>query len=272
MGELVATDKQINFITALERVAINPDVDVLKMEKIMDLQERVLDKQSELEYNKAMSACQADMPTIAKDKVNQHTKSKYAQFETIIIHCKPVYTKHGFAVSFGTADAAIENHVRITASVMHSGGHCKEKYVDLPLDISGIGGKTNKTAMHAVGSTFSYGKRYLFGLIFNIAIADEDQDGNLPNDITVQSLIDNMEVVRGAFSSIHAIKEAFYNKEWMVAAEAWHEVTAEERDVIWRAPSKGGVFTTEEIKAFKCNEYVAVRNEFYKSLQADNED
>jgi len=59
----------------------------------------------------------------------------------------------------------------------HSAGHTRKYWVDLPLDQAGIKGTVNKTPMHATGSTFSYGRRYLVVMIFNISVIGEDDDG-----------------------------------------------------------------------------------------------
>lgn len=60
----------------------------------------------------------------------------------------------------------------------HVGGHCKRYEGDFPLYKAGAKGNDNKTAIQATGSTFSYARRYLTYLIFNLTVADEDTDGN----------------------------------------------------------------------------------------------
>lgn len=254
-----------DLILAIERVAINPDVDVMKMEKLLDMKERVIDKNAEAAYSRAMCLCQNEMPTVVRDKVNAQTNSSYAKFETVLQTTKPCYTKHGFALSFGTEQSPVDGHVRVTCDIMHSEGHTKHKFADLPLDNAGIKGSINKTAMHATASTYSYGERYLFCMIFNVTIADTDTDGNLPGAPTVQGLLEHNAAVRDLFKSIATIKAAFEEKEYSVAVEAWSELTDDEKDSLWKAPSKGGMFTTEEISTFKSNEYSAARNEFFEN-------
>ena len=48
------------------------------------------------------------------------------------------------------------------------------------MDISGKGAKGGDvmTKTHAAGSAMTYGMRYLLKLIFNVAIGEEDNDGN----------------------------------------------------------------------------------------------
>ncbi len=50
----------------------------------------------------------------------------------------------------------------------------------MPADGKGAKGGDVMTKTHAVGAAKSYGKRYLLKDIFNIAIGEEDTDGNVP--------------------------------------------------------------------------------------------
>jgi hypothetical protein len=55
--------------------------------------------------------------------------------------------------------------------------------------------------------------------------------------------------------SIDAIKNGIENNELSSANEAWSELTEEEKVGLWRAPSKGGVFTTKEREIMKSTEF-----------------
>lgn len=164
-------------IQVIERAAMNPDVDIDKMERLLQMQERVLNRNAEQEFNQAMARAQTDMRPVVRDASNDQTRSRYARLETIDRQVRPVYTSCGFSLSFGTDDCPIEGHIRIICDASHVGGHSKRYKVDMPLDMTGMKGNQNKTATHAHGSTMSYGRRYLTLLIFNIAMAQEDDDG-----------------------------------------------------------------------------------------------
>jgi hypothetical protein len=168
-----------NVMNAVERIATNPDADIEKLERLLDMQERVMNKQAEQDFFSAMASCQESMPAVIKDKQNNQTNSSYASFENLNKTIKPTYTDHGFSLSFGTDNSPIDGHMRITCDVFHRGGHTKHYFVDMPLDNAGIKGSINKTGVHAIGSTMSYGKRYLATLIFNITIADQDNDAQI---------------------------------------------------------------------------------------------
>jgi ERF superfamily len=162
-------------LAVIERAASNKEIDVEKMERLFALQERMLAKQAEEKFNEAMKSVQAEVPRILRDAVNPATNSKYTRLESLLKIIVPIYTQHGFSLSFGTADCPVANHYRITAKVS-LGGHSEKYQCDIPADITGMKGNTNKTPTHGFGSTMSYGRRYLTLLIFNIALINEDDD------------------------------------------------------------------------------------------------
>ena len=55
--------------------------------------------------------------------------------------------------------------------------------------------------------------------------------------------------------SIKVIKEGIASEDYFTAAEAWFELSDEEKQSIWIAPSKGGPFTTEERETMKSQEF-----------------
>jgi len=61
-----------------------------------------------------------------------------------------------------------------------------------------------------------------------------------------EQILSYIEVINGNIESIAAIKRHIINQELSLAAEAFWELTQEERTAICIAPSKGGIFTKEE--------------------------
>lgn len=178
-------------IQVIERAASNPSIDVEKMERLLAMQERILTRNAEVSFNTAMRAAQEEMPKVLRNKRNDQTNSKYADLEKVNDAIVPVYTRHGFSLSFGTADSPLEGHIRLTCLVSHIEGHSRPYQCDMPLDMAGLKGNQNKTATHAHGSTMSYGRRYLTLLIFNVTLTNEDTDGNKSTDkITEQQFAD----------------------------------------------------------------------------------
>lgn len=257
-----------SLVSVIERLATSPDVDVGKMEKMLDMQERILDKQAEQQFNTSMVAAQLEMPVIKPDGQNDQTRSVYAKYETINKVIKPVYTKHGFSMSFGQQETVVADHIRVFCDVSHIGGHTKSYFMDLPMDDSGIKGNVNKTPMHGTASTFSYGQRYLAKLIFNITVSGEDDDGNAAGGDTRTAMeitewwVGHMAEIRDLFSSIAAIKEGIALNDLPRAIEALSELSNAEKQAIWSpAPTKGGILTTQERTVIRSNEWHAASQE-----------
>lgn len=166
----------------IARAAADPSVDVAKLERLLALRDRELARVAEAEFHTAMRACQSEIPMIGKDRENAFTHTWYATLERVNDRVVPIYTRHGFNLSFGTTDSKIEGCVRVTCHVSHIGGHSRDYEVNLPLDGAGAKGGNNKTGVQAFGSTVSYGRRYLTLMIFNVTLCGEDTDGRLPGE------------------------------------------------------------------------------------------
>ncbi len=193
--QLPGMPEPANILDVIARAANDPDTDVSKMEKLLEMYERISAKNAEVAFNAGMKAAQEEMPRILRNKPNQQTNSRYADLEQVNAAIVPVYTKHGFSLSFGTADCPGEGHFRITCLVSHVSGHSRNYQADVPNDMTGMKGNQNKTATHGFGSTMSYGRRYLALLIFNITLTNEDNDGNKPGETLSDEQIANIEAL-----------------------------------------------------------------------------
>lgn len=173
----VAVSDAVSFIQMIERAARDPSVDIDKMERLMQLHERMVDKKAEADFNDAMTACQKEIRTVTADATNPQTRSKYASYAKLDSILRPIYTKHGISISYGTEDTAKIESVRVIAHVAR-GGYTRKYQVDMPADGKGAKGGDVMTKTHATGAAMAYGSRYLLKGIFNVAVGEDDQDGN----------------------------------------------------------------------------------------------
>ncbi|MBY6207471.1 MULTISPECIES: ERF family protein [Halomonas] len=156
-------------IQVIERAALNPDVDIDKMERLLQMQERVLDRQAMMAYSAAMAAMQTELPSIAER--GQGNNGAYATLEDIVDTVRPIMKQHGFAVSFRIQTQ--ERGIQVTGVLMHKDGHREETSMLLPADTSG-----SKNAVQAFGSSTSYGKRYVLCALLNITTRGQDDNGH----------------------------------------------------------------------------------------------
>jgi len=164
-------------LRAIAQVAANPAVDIAKMERLIAMQQKIVAQDAEAAFNAAMARAQAQIAPVATNAFNDQTSSRYAKLSQINKAIMPVYTAEGLSVSFDTEDCPVKDHMRTVAIVSHAAGHSRRYHLDMPFDAAGIRGSTNKTMVHATGSTASYSRRYLLCMIFNVATED-DNDGN----------------------------------------------------------------------------------------------
>lgn len=170
-----AVSQAAAIISVIERAATNPNVDIDKMERLLEMQERIMQRDARAAFASALAEMSPNLPAIVerggiKDR-NGNVQSTYALWEDINDAIKPVLAKHGFALSFRTGRD--EGQISVTGVLSHREGHSEETTITLPHDSSG-----SKNAVQAVGSSTSYGKRYTAGLLLNLTSRGEDDDGN----------------------------------------------------------------------------------------------
>lgn len=168
----------VSLMDVLARAAADPNVDVGKMQALLDMKQNLEAREAEREFNAAMNEVQKEIRPVIADANNPQTKSKYATYEHLDHFLRPIYTKHGFSISFGTGEIEKAEFVRVTAKLRHAGGHFEPYHIDMPADGKGAKGGDVMTKTHATGSAMSYGKRYLLIAMFNIPVRGDDDDGN----------------------------------------------------------------------------------------------
>lgn len=178
---LAITGEAAALIEVISKAAKDPAVDVDKLERLMAMHERITAREAEKAFNVAMSVCQAEIKQVAPDADNPQTRSKYATYGKLDSVLRPIYTKHGFALSFGEDACEKPDIVRVTCIVSHKDGFSRKYHRDMPADGKGAKGGDVMTKTHAAGAAGSYGARYLLKGIFNVAIGEYDDDGNGAN-------------------------------------------------------------------------------------------
>lgn len=165
----VANQESATILQVIQRAAADPACDIEKMERLMAMHERMQAANASAAFNAAMAEMQCDLPSIA-ERAKGHGSIKYATLEDINDVVKPIMQRYGFAVSFKVSHA--QAGISVTGILMHKAGHREETTILLPSDTSG-----SKNAVQAVGSSVSYGKRYVMCAMLNITTRGEDDDG-----------------------------------------------------------------------------------------------
>ena len=176
----VERSESATVLAMLDRMASDPNQPVERLEQMFSLYQKVQADAARKEFMSAFVLAQSEMSHVVKNAPNKATNSKYATHAAIDALIKPVYSKHGFAMSYDTAESPLADHMRVLCYLLHKGGHEREYHIDMPADGKGAKGGDVMTKTHAAGAASTYGKRYLAVNIWNLALVDKDTDGNMP--------------------------------------------------------------------------------------------
>tara|TARA_R100001510_G_C7615554_1_gene177819 strand:- start:100 stop:729 length:630 start_codon:yes stop_codon:yes gene_type:complete len=124
--------------------------------------------------------------------------------------------------------------------------------------------KINRTSALENAETSAVGRALAFFGLGGSEIASADEVANAINQQNAQPVIDELnwlvahnEACMKHLGSIYFVKEYlnFDDPKWDSAAEAFAEIPSEDQELIWKAPSKGGLFTTKERQAIQSTEF-----------------
>jgi len=93
--------------------------------------------------------------------------------------------------------------------------------------------------------------------------ASADEVANAIKQQADMEHIEYMNCVRDNWLSIEAVKRSIATGELTSGVEAIAELDEDIKKLLWKAPTKGGVWTTEERAVMKSNEWHAARESYY---------
>lgn len=179
-------------MTLIERVVTNPDIDTGKIQAMLDMQRQLMRDQAERALNAVLS--EIIIPVVKKNgkiplpsKTDGQTREvAFAKWPDIYKALMPILRAKDLSLSF-TAPARKSDGggAEMTGRVSHKDGAFREAQISLPLDTGP--GRNN---LQAMGSTISYGKKYLTFMLLNIATEDEDDDASTADPISTEEAAD----------------------------------------------------------------------------------
>ncbi len=143
-------------------------------EKLLELKERIEQRDAEKQFAAAFAALQSEMPSIEASKVVPdkygNVKFRFAPYEQIMEQIRPLLLKYGFTVSFSMAFA--DNRVVQSCTLQHVGGHSRtNQFMARTGD-----GPPGASPAQADGAASTYAKRFALCNALNI-ITEIDTDG-----------------------------------------------------------------------------------------------
>ncbi len=156
----------------LLHLAIQQNLDIEKLERLMQLQERWEATQSRKEFLTAISKFQAACPPLEKTKkvAFGNTKYSYAPLGEIAATIKHAMSENGLSHRWEIEDAS--DKIICTCIISHLTGHSEKTTMSAAKDSSG-----GKNEIQQRGSSITYLQRYTLIAALGISTADEDVDG-----------------------------------------------------------------------------------------------
>ncbi len=178
-GELIAsppsqTDTTPLTVMSIVKMAVEKDIDVDKLEKLLQMVRDVELDEARKSYFKAKSGFQSDLPDIPYDcqAATGSATWRYASLGAILKAIKPFLKVWGLSLKFSySADNTV-----LTCTVTHKDGFFEESSFSCSID-GQAGALVKMTNQMRAGSADTYAKRRTLTAVLAIGTVDEDTDG-----------------------------------------------------------------------------------------------
>jgi len=244
--------------------AVDKEASVDTLEKLMMLQERYESNEARKAFFEAMQKFQGIKPDLVKKSEVKYNNVGY-KFCSLSDMEKALKEPLGeCGLSYRFENGSDENGFSVTCIVSHVQGHSERTTMKAPADDSG-----NKNKIQGIGSTSTYLMRYTLIAAFALTTADEDNDGATNSDLPLQRVMAQNDVLRDVehLRAVLAIKEALAEDNFYEVCEYLYSMTEEQSNALWVAPTKGGIFSTEERAKIKSNEFTTARADYFASKE-----
>lgn len=202
--------------------------------------------------NEKLAKIQHDL-NAPKNQRNNFGNYNYRSCEDILQAVKPLLGDLTLTISDDIQVIGDRVYVKATATIsdgennLSTQAFARESLTKKGMDESQI-----------TGSTSSYARKYaLNGLL----LIDDNKDADTRDNTTAHKDREDAlkEAIKKLKPSIDAIKAGIAEGDLSTASEAWFELTDDEKQSIWVAPTKGGPFTTQERETMKSSEFRLAR-------------
>jgi len=197
---VINTQDQAISPMSLIQMAMSSDMDLDKLERLMELEERHNERRSRMSFNRALADFQRVCPVIKKLKKGHN--NMYAPISDIVAQVKEPLSECGFSYRFKQSEEG--NNITVTCVITHLDGHSEETTMTGAPDTGG-----SKQAIQAKASTVTYLQRYTMTGALGIVTGDLDTDGRVEQAKTGVSAGDKewLRAIRSGTSKIEDIND-----------------------------------------------------------------
>lgn len=194
---------QVQPTTAIARVeptpmmliqsAIDHGIDIDKLERLFELQQRWEADQGKKAFAEAIAAFQNEMPPIEKKR--KADRFTYAGFDDIMAVARPILSKHGITIGFDTQQQE-NGQIKVTAR-LRVGSYHEDRSFAVP-----VNNQIRVSNTQQFGATLSYAKRYCLCAALNIVTVGEDKEGDLREFVNKEQIAELSDLLKRTGSDI----------------------------------------------------------------------
>lgn len=209
-AEPTQENETVSMQSALLAIVQRTDIDPERLEKFLDLQIKMENRQAERSFNEALALFQGECPIIRRtkktdftSKSGNQTKYDYSPLDEIIHVIKPLLNKHGLSYSFDVQEK--EAHSILLTRIRHSGGH-SEVYT---LEFESMHDDARMNNSQRRKSALTYVKRAGIENALGIVTAGEDDDAKRAIDNPISQ--DQIDQINDLIKKTNTSESAFFS-------------------------------------------------------------
>lgn len=164
---------EVTPLQVLLRVIQDPSCDLVRLEKLMDLEKRWRAEQAKRAYVSAFAKFKRNMPDVVKDMLNKQYGSDYSSLANLVNTTNKVLGEYGLNAAWEPDQS--DGKIKISCIMTHEDGHSERVTLFGPPDTSG-----QKNPLQQIKSTLTYLEGATFQAITGVVArsASTDDDGN----------------------------------------------------------------------------------------------
>jgi hypothetical protein len=200
---VIEIKKEVSMQDAILAIVQRTDIDPDRLEKFLDLQIKMENRQAEQQFNEALSGFQGKCPIITKKKKVSFntTKYEYAPLDEIIFVIKPFLSEFGLSYSFDIkSEAGLSTMI---TTIYHKAGHSKNFFYAFDALGEGTMNQSQKRK-----SATTYAKRAGLENALGIVTAGEDDDALRAVDSQISK--EQIDIIKDLMTKTNTLEKNFF--------------------------------------------------------------
>lgn len=193
-------------------LAVDKNLDIDKLSKLMELQERYNADLARKAFFRALTTFQAKVPELRKSKEVSFgdTKYHYAPLADIVRQIKD--TCRDCLISYRWEIQDDKDEIKVSCIITHEDGHSEKTTMTASPDVSG-----KKNSIQARGSSIEYMKRYTLIGALGLSTADSDIDARFREyEYDVDKLHKQFMEIYNQVIQLDPTKNAWHPDNWLI--------------------------------------------------------